>query len=85
MGRKYRLGRKFNSGSFGDLYLGSNVQTGEEVAVKLEPMRSQYPQLVRESKVYKAMAKEGDEICLHSYCDVISARHNFLLQLVSPA
>lgn len=59
VGKKYRLGRKFNSGSFGDLYLGVNVQTGEEVAIKLEPVKTQYPQLLREVKVYRAMEKEG--------------------------
>lgn len=63
VGKKFRLGRKFNSGSFGDLYLGVNVQTGEEVAIKLEPVRTQYPQLVREAKVYKAMEKEGKGTC----------------------
>jgi serine/threonine protein kinase len=64
VGKKYRLGRKFNGGSFGDLYLGVNVQTGEEVAIKLEPVRSPYPQLMREVKVYKAMSKEGAFFCV---------------------
>jgi casein kinase 1 epsilon len=35
IGGKFKLGRKIGSGSFGELYLGINVQTGEEVAVKL--------------------------------------------------
>jgi hypothetical protein len=32
---KYRMGRKLGGGSFGEIYLGTNVQTGEEVGVKL--------------------------------------------------
>ncbi|CAB1313086.1 unnamed protein product [Coregonus sp. 'balchen'] len=36
VGNKYRLGRKIGSGSFGDIYLGVNIATGEEVAIKLE-------------------------------------------------
>ncbi|GFZ20300.1 casein kinase I [Actinidia rufa] len=35
IGGKFKLGRKIGSGSFGELYLGVNVQTGEEVAIKL--------------------------------------------------
>ncbi|XP_042974330.1 casein kinase 1-like protein 6 isoform X1 [Carya illinoinensis] len=49
---KFKLGRKIGSGSFGELYLGVNVQTGEEVAVKLEPVKTRHPQLYYESKLY---------------------------------
>lgn len=31
VGNKYRLGRKIGSGSFGDIYLGTTISTGEEV------------------------------------------------------
>ncbi|KGN57891.1 casein kinase 1-like protein 6 isoform X1 [Cucumis sativus] len=49
---KFKLGRKIGSGSFGELYLAVNVQTGEEVAVKLEPVKTKHPQLHYESKLY---------------------------------
>ncbi|CAI8614354.1 unnamed protein product [Vicia faba] len=49
---KFKLGRKIGSGSFGELYIGVNVQTGEEVAVKLEPVKTKHPQLHYESKLY---------------------------------
>ncbi|KAA3490371.1 casein kinase I-like [Gossypium australe] len=35
VGNKYKLGRKIGSGSFGEIYLGTNIQTNEEVAIKL--------------------------------------------------
>mmetsp|Transcript_44221 Transcript_44221/g.96193 ORF Transcript_44221/g.96193 Transcript_44221/m.96193 type:complete len:333 (-) Transcript_44221:126-1124(-) len=56
VGGKYRLGRKIGSGSFGDIYIGTNVQTGEEVAIKLESIKSKHPQLLYESKLYKILA-----------------------------
>lgn len=55
VGKKYRLGRKIGSGSFGDIYLGTNVISGEEVAIKLESIRARHPQLEYEARVYKAL------------------------------
>ncbi|KAL5998722.1 Casein kinase 1-like protein 10 [Asimina triloba] len=68
IGGKFNLGRKIGSGSFGELYLGVNIQTGEEVAVKLtehessakmldfvilqESVKTKHPQLHYESKLY---------------------------------
>lgn len=53
VGNKYRLGRKIGSGSFGDIYLGANIASGEEVAIKLECVKTKHPQLHIESKFYK--------------------------------
>ncbi|XP_030463941.1 casein kinase 1-like protein 10 [Syzygium oleosum] len=52
IGGKFKLGRKIGSGSFGELYLGINVQSGEEVAIKLESVKTKHPQLHYESKIY---------------------------------
>lgn len=52
IGGKFKLGRKIGSGSFGELYLGVNVQNGEEVAIKLESVKTKHPQLHYESKLY---------------------------------
>jgi serine/threonine protein kinase len=56
VGNKYRLGRKIGSGSFGDIYLGTNVTNNEEVAIKLESVKTKHPQLFYESKLYKILA-----------------------------
>lgn len=56
MGKKYRIGRKIGSGSFGDIYLGTNIISGEEVAIKLENTKAKHPQLEYEAKVYKALS-----------------------------
>jgi len=56
VGGKFRLGRKIGSGSFGDIYIGTNFQTGEEIAIKLENIKSKHPQLLYESKLYKILS-----------------------------
>ncbi|KAJ6947550.1 hypothetical protein NC652_002130 [Populus alba x Populus x berolinensis] len=55
VGNKFRLGRKIGSGSFGEIYLGANIQTNEEVAIKLENVKTRHPQLLYESKLYKML------------------------------
>lgn len=56
VGGRYRLGRKIGSGSFGDIYLGENTITHEEVAIKLENVKTKHPQLHIEAKLYKLMS-----------------------------
>ena len=68
VGKKYRLGRKIGSGSFGDIYLGTNMTTGEEVAIKLESVKTKHPQLLYESKIYRI---------LHGGCKFVSTRRKF--------
>ncbi|XP_010924972.1 casein kinase 1-like protein 2 [Elaeis guineensis] len=55
VGNKFRLGRKIGSGSFGEIYLGTNAQTNEEVAIKLENVKTKHPQLLYESKLYRIL------------------------------
>ena len=40
-------------------FLGINVINGEEVAIKIEPIRAKHPQLEYEARVYKALAGGG--------------------------
>ncbi len=56
VGNKYRIGRKIGSGSFGDIYLGTNIISGEEIAIKLESVKAKHPQLEYEARVYKSLA-----------------------------
>ncbi|KAH3766877.1 Casein kinase I [Pelomyxa schiedti] len=52
---KYKLTRKIGSGSFGDIFLGENVMTGDQYAVKVENTRTLHPQLYYEYKLYKIL------------------------------
>jgi len=55
VGNRFRLGRKIGSGSFGEIYLGTNIQTNEDVAIKLENVKTKHPQLLYESKLYRIL------------------------------
>ena len=54
--RSVRLGRKIGQGSFGDVYLGTRVDSGEEVAVKLEPKTTEHKQLMNEWRIYRTLS-----------------------------
>jgi serine/threonine protein kinase len=45
VGKYYKLTKKLNSGSFGEIYLAINLMNNREVAVKLEPLKTKHPQL----------------------------------------
>lgn len=49
----WRLTRKIGAGSFGEIYRAHNIDSLEEVAVKLEKKSAKAPQLSYEAKVYR--------------------------------
>ena len=55
VGGKFRIRKKIGSGSFGEIYEGINLETNEEVAIKLENTTSRHPQLIYESKLIKLL------------------------------
>ena len=54
-GRKFRMGRLLGKGAFGECYAGTDVETGERVAIKIEHVNAKHPQLGYESKIYVHM------------------------------
>uniref|UniRef100_A0A7N0U8Q9 non-specific serine/threonine protein kinase n=1 Tax=Kalanchoe fedtschenkoi TaxID=63787 RepID=A0A7N0U8Q9_KALFE len=84
IGGKFKLGRKIGSGSFGELYLGVNIQTGEEVAIKLEPVKTKHPQLHYESKLY--MLLQGGTGIPHLKWFGVETDHNVMvIDLLGPS
>ena len=63
---KYTLLRKLGSGSFGDIYLGLNTQSGGHVAVKLEAQDMRWKQLCFESRLYSYLQGKPGRSPQHS-------------------
>ncbi|XP_071796957.1 casein kinase I-like isoform X2 [Asterias amurensis] len=84
VGNKYRLGRKIGSGSFGDIYLGTNIGTAEEVAIKLECVKTKHPQLHIESKFYRMM-QGGVGIPSIKWCGAEGDYNVMVMELLGPS
>ncbi|EFY86385.1 hypothetical protein J3459_011148 [Metarhizium acridum] len=53
---KYRVDRKIGEGGFGLVYLGTDIRSNEEVAIKLMHIRDEYDILESEAETYKALS-----------------------------
>uniref|UniRef100_A0A7S0AS04 Casein kinase I n=1 Tax=Pyrodinium bahamense TaxID=73915 RepID=A0A7S0AS04_9DINO len=58
VGGRYRLGRKIGSGSFGHIHVGTDMWSGQEVAIKLELANTKHPMLLHEYRLYKGLADD---------------------------
>lgn len=61
-GGRYALVKKIGAGSFGEIYYGEDKKTGKGVAIKIEQLKTQVPQLSAESKIYSILSG-GVNVC----------------------
>jgi len=84
VGQRFQLGRKIGAGSFGDIHLGTNLETNEEVAVKLEAVTAKTPQLIYEAKLYTLIGGAAGIPNIHWYGN--EGKHNVMvLDLLGPS
>lgn len=62
VGPNIRVIRKIGSGNFGDIYLGWDQEKEQDVAIKLEQLKSRAPQLHLEYKFYRIIAVSGKPV-----------------------
>lgn len=62
VGKNFKIIRKIDEGAFGEIYQAINVKTNLEVAVKLEPVGSDHPQLIYECKLYNYLHNDSTVI-----------------------
>jgi len=53
VGNRFLLKKRIGGGSFGEIYRGTDSQTNEDVAIKLEKTDCSHPQLLSEAKILK--------------------------------
>ncbi|KNA24089.1 hypothetical protein SOVF_019070 [Spinacia oleracea] len=84
VGHKYKLGRKIGSGSFGEIFVATHIDTFEIVAVKLENTKTKHPQLLYEAKVYNIL-QGGSGIPRVKWSGVDAEDNILIIDLLGPS
>ncbi|KAJ1459923.1 kinase-like domain-containing protein [Pelagophyceae sp. CCMP2097] len=82
--QRFRTQKKLGSGSFGEIFIGQDVNTGVKVAMKFEKHGLRCPQLRHEYKVYRELQNIKGVCKVHYY----GTHHNFnvmVLDLLGPS
>ncbi|EGD72345.1 CK1/CK1/CK1-G protein kinase [Salpingoeca rosetta] len=83
LGPNFRVGKKISAGNFGELRLGKNLYTNEDVAIKLEPANSRAPQLYLEYRFYQLLGSQvGIPECY--YFGSCGKYNGLVLELLGP-
>lgn len=84
VGQHYKVGKKIGSGNFGELRLGKDIFTNEDVAIKLEPANSRAPQLYLEYRFYQLMGPQVGVPKIYHYgpCSKYNA---LVMELLGPS
>ena len=62
VGKNFKIVRKIDEGAFGQIYQAINTRTNLEVAVKIEPVNTDHPQLIYECKLYNYLHNDSTVI-----------------------
>ncbi|RZC90517.1 hypothetical protein C5167_029650 [Papaver somniferum] len=84
VGAKYKLGRKIGSGSFGEIYLATQIDTNEIFAVKIENTKTKHPQLLYEAKLYNIL-QGGSGIAGIKWFGVDGEENVLVIDLLGPS
>ena len=88
LGKKFIIGKYIAGGSFGRLYKGKNIQTNEEVAIKMEKKSIEKPQLPFEFAFFrklKAEAQQQKGIPKIHYFGPCGQWHALVMDLLGPS
>lgn len=59
VGKCFAVKLQLGAGGFGEVYLGTDVVSGEYVAIKTEPYHAEHPSLGKEAELYKKFASDA--------------------------
>lgn len=85
---RWRLGSKLGAGAFGEVHTATDIDTGEDVAVKMEKVGSKHPHLLYESRVYKWLNNTNNEVFgvpKYRYYGAAGSHNVLVMDLLGPS
>lgn len=79
----YKVGKKIGAGNFGELRQGKDINTGNDVAIKMEPTNSRAPQLYLEYRFYGLLGSYEGVPKMH-YFGTCGKYNALVLDLLGP-
>lgn len=81
---KYKVGERIGKGSFGEIRVGVNTETGERLAIKLERQDIAQKQLPLEYAFFKLLGKDGKGMPKLIYFGVCGVYSALVMDLLGP-
>ena len=85
VGPNFRVGKKIGCGNYGELRLGKNLSSNEDVAIKLEAIKSRGPPLHLEYRFYEQLGSAGESIPQVYYFGPCGNSNAMVLELLGPS
>ena len=81
---QYQIGEKIGCGSFGEIYIGENINSNEKVAIKLETTKNRVkPKLYKEYHFYQLLGNHKGIPEVHML-DKLKEKNALVLELLGP-
>jgi casein kinase 1 len=81
--KRFLVGEKIGRGSFGQVYTGRNIKSGEVVAIKMEDIKSRFPQVLYESRLYRSVSNNIGWPIIH-YSGIASGYNVLVMEQLGP-
>lgn len=86
---RWKLGTKLGAGAFGEVFMATDVVTGEVFAVKMERIGNKHPQLLYEHRVYKWLNNSSSKVvgvpCPKHFGTLGSSFNVLVMDLLGPS